>query len=238
MLYLIHGSDRPKILAKASELVENLKKRKPDASVFTMTDDDTSLSQLEELVSSQGLFENKYVVLLKNLFSRKDNVDALLELLPRVGSSENVFIFVEGILSKPVLKIFKECAEQIQEYSTDKKECKPAFNIFSLADALGARDRKTLWVMYQKAVRSEASPEELSGILFWQIKNLMLARQSASARAAGLNPFVFGKAKRFGRNFSQDELTKIASKLITLYHDAHRGLADFETGLERFVLNI
>ena len=61
MLYLIHGTDRHKVIAKTGDLVAGLKKRRPEAEVFSMTDDDTNLSRLLELSGGQGLFESKYI---------------------------------------------------------------------------------------------------------------------------------------------------------------------------------
>lgn len=215
MLYLIHGTDRHKVTAKAGEVLTNLKTRRPDAEVFSMTDDDMNLSRLQELSGGQGLFESKYIVVLKNLFSRKEFAESLAELLPAFATSQNVFIFVEGTLLKPTLGVFEKVGAQIQVFTAPPKE---RTNFFALADALAARDKKGLWVLYVRALRKGASPEEISGILFWKIKDL----------------FSFaGRGK-----FSAEELRSTSSKLLRLYHDSHRGLVDFETGLERFILSV
>ncbi len=213
MLYLLHGSDRHKVIAKAGEMLTNLRKRKPNAEVFTMTEDDMNLPRLQELAGGQGLFESKYIVVLKSLFSRKELTEPLSELLPTLAASQNIFIFVEGTLLKPVLGDFEKAGTQIQTFTAAPKE-RP--NFFALADALALRDKKRLWVLYVAALRKGASPEEISGILFWKIKDLL----SAAGR----------------KNFPPEELLAAASTLLKLYHDAHRGLADFETGLERFIL--
>lgn len=215
MLYLIHGTDRQKVIAKASDVVAGLRKRRPDAEVFSMTEDGANLSRLQELAGGQGLFESKYIVVLKNLFSRKDLAEPLSELLHGLAVSQNVFIFVEGALLKPALGAFEKAGAQIQAFAAAPKE-RP--NHFALADAFALRDRKRLWVLYVKALRRGASPEELSGMLFWKVKDLL-----SSGRAA---------------RFSADELRAAARRLVALYHDAHRGLTDFETGLERFLLNL
>lgn len=216
MLYLIHGTDRQKVVAKSADMVANLKKRKPDAEVFNMTDDDLSLARLQELSGGQGLFESKFAVVLKSLFSKKEFTEPLLELLPSLAASQNVFIFVEGVLLKSVLGVFEKNTAKIQGFTAVSKDTQP--NFFALADALASRDHKRLWVLYVKALRKGALPEELCGILFWKIKEL------------------FASPSR-GR-FSRDELEETAFRLLALYHDAHRGLVDFETGLERFLLSL
>src|SRR3989338_7904817 len=137
MLYLLHGTDRPKIIAKAGEVVAGLRKRRPEAEVFTITEDEANLPKLQELSSGQGLFESKYIVVLKNLFSNKEFAEPILELLPALAVSQNIFIFVEGALLKPTLGEFKKVGAQIQVFAAAPKE---RTNFFALADALAARD--------------------------------------------------------------------------------------------------
>ncbi len=242
MLYLIYGTDREKILAKSNELVAGLKKRKPDAEVFRISEGQ-EVSRLEELAGGQGLFESKYIVVVKNVFSDKNNTDRVCGLLSSFSDSSNIFIFVEGKINKPIIDAFKSAKGQLQEFSLVKEtfshvDSTSDFNIFSLADALGSRDRKGLWVLYQKAIKRDIAPEEISGTLFWQVKSIMLAEQASSASEAGISPFVFQKAKRYSRNFSSGEINTIALKLVKLYHDSHRGLVDFEVGLERLILSV
>jgi len=124
--------------------------------------------------------------------------------------------------------------EQVESFSGEKKDN----TFFALADALGARDKKKLWLLLRNALDHDSVPEELHGILFWQAKSLALAAQTASAGEAGLNPFVYGKAKRFLVNFKQNEIEKMLSKLVWMYHEAHRGRVDFSIELEKFVLDI
>ena len=119
-----------------------------------------------------------------------------------------------------------------------KGGAKDEFKIFALTDALGARDKKALWTLYRKAVELGKVPEEIHGILFWQVKSMVLAARSKSAGEAGLNPFVYGKAKRYAENYSGDELKAMLEKLVTIYHDSHRGVCDFETAMEIFLLGI
>ncbi len=238
MLYFLHGTDTDKARAKAREMLANLHQKKPEAEVFRLDSDSWSEARFDELIAAQGLFEKKFIVFASRLFENKEAKETVMKKLSAVGGSENIFIFLEGAVDKAALAAVAEVAEKIQSFEKAVEKKARPFNIFSLADALGGRDRKTLWVVYQKALRSGAAPEELSGILFWQVKNLMLARQSASAQAAGLNPFVFQKARRYGDNFSPAELKNLALRLISIYHDAHRGLLDFEAGLERFILSL
>ena len=85
------------------------------------------------------------------------------------------------------------------------------------------RDKKQLWILYTQAKREGISDEEIHGILFWQVKAMLLAARSKDAGAAGLNPFVYSKSKGFLKNFEEKEVENISSSLVTLYHDSRRG---------------
>src|SRR3989344_5335141 len=75
-------------------------------------------------------------------------------------------------------------------------------------------------------------------MLFWQAKNMLLAASAGSAAEAGMKPFPFQKAKQALKNYSPEELRSPSSKLISIPHDARRGLHDLAVSLERFVLSI
>lgn len=217
MLYFLYGTDTDKARAKAAELVAGSQKKRPEAELFRLDLDNWNTTKLDEFSGSQGLFERKFIVFANGLFENKEVKAELLEKLSELAQSENLFIFLERALDKAALLAVTKVAQKVQAFEKTETKKEGPFNLFSLANTLRARDRKGLWVLYQKALRNEASPEALSGILFWQIKDLLLKRSN---------------------NFSPEELSKLAMELITLYHDAHRGLVDFETGLERFILAV
>ena len=235
MIYLLYGNDTHASRKKLHTLLDGLFKKRPDAEYFHITTENISEFSVEELISSQGLFEQKYIVVLDNLFEDKDKRDEFLKMLKEMQGAEHIFIFLEGKLDKKTTTRFEKYAEKIQEFSTEVKK-KERFNTFSLTDALGKRDRKSLWTLYQKAKLEHIADEEIHGILFWQVKSMLLALQSASAKEAGLNPFVFNKSKEFLRNYSEKEVRGLSQKLITLSHDARRGIHGFDTALERFIL--
>jgi DNA polymerase III delta subunit len=256
MFYFLHGDNSRAVAEKANSLVAELIKKKPDASFFTLTDENWNDAVIEEYVASQGLFENKYIVLVKNIFSgpgisaadKKARREVFLEKIGAFAESPNIFIVAEDVTDKVSLKKIEKHAQKVQEFSDKKSDSagsakrsgkntdKDEFKIFDLADALGARDKKRLWTLYRQAVDAGKVPEEIHGILFWQMKNMIIAARTKTATEAGLNPFVFDKAKRYASNFSEPELRAILGQLVSVYHDAHRGIHDFETALEVFIL--
>jgi hypothetical protein len=206
---------------------------------------------MDEYIGGQGLFSNKYIVLIKGIFSKKDVKEMFLEKIKEMAGSPNIFIVAEGVVDAASLKKIEKHAEKIQEFESGVSKdgnggmgggagqnfaSKEEFKIFDMADALGARDKKTLWTLYRKAIDSGKVPEEIHGILFWQAKSIALAAQTKSAGEAGLNPFVYGKAKRYAENYSKEELEGLLGDLVSVYHDGHRGLHDFETALEVLIL--
>jgi len=67
---------------------------------------------------------------------------------------------------------------------------------------------------------------------------MVLARNAGGAAETGLNPFVFSKSKKYASNFSEHELSGLLQSLITIYHDAHRGMLDAELSIEKLMLRI
>lgn len=258
MFYLLYGSDFKKSREKLRGMVDSLLKKKPDASFFKLDISNFSEGQLEELISGQGLFEQKYIVQIDGLLEDKKSRDFVLDKIDEIAQSENIFIFIEENLDKVTLKKIEKIAQKVQEF--DKKESGgrkfgvmgdlntlhgqgwnlnlKEFNIFDIADALGRKDKKELWVLLQKAIQRNIPTEEIHRILLWQIKTILIAQKSKDESESGLKTFVYNKSLRFSKNFREGELEKILSRLISIYHDARRGLCEFEVEMERFVLEI
>lgn len=238
MLYVLYGTDQKKAYEKLHKLTESLLGKKPDASFTHIDDESFSSAHIESLISGQGLFENKQVVVLSNIFKNSDAKEFFLAHRKDFSASSNIFFLLEGGLDKATILKLQKVSEKVELFGESLRELKKEkeFNTFSFADALGTRDRKKLWVLYQKAKRFNIADEEIHGVLFWQVKNMLLAGKARSANEAGLNPFVYKKAQSFLKNYSEEELGNLARTLIKLSHDARRGKHDFATALERFVL--
>lgn len=248
MIYLLYGNDVHTSRKKLHRLLDGLFKKRPDAEYFHVTPENISEFSIEELISSQGLFEHKYIVVLDNLFEDKEQRDVILKVLKEMQKAEHVFIFLEEKLDKKTITKFEKYAEKIQEFTKVESGGRKfgvvgggeldleKFNIFNMTDALGNKNKKSLWVLYQKAKRHNIPAEEIHGILFWQVKSMLLTLRSGNAKEAGLNPFVFNKSKGFLKNYSSKEMQSLSQELIELSHDARRGIHEFDTALERFIL--
>ncbi len=238
MIYLIYGNKHNEVRAKVRSIEGAQITKRPDALSFRVTEENWKDTNLDELLGGQGLFVQKYIVIFDHLLRTDETSDALFERLKDFQNSEHIFIFSESELTKEILKKFEKKAEKIQEISSVKEKKEEKFNIFSLTDALGRKDKKELWTLYQKALLSGVSAEEIHPILFWQIKAMLGAVSAGTPAEANLNPFVYKKAQGFARNFSQGELQKISSNLVDIYHHARRGIVEFDIALERLMLGM
>lgn len=236
MLYFLHGSDTKKTREKAGVLLASLRAKKPDAGVFVLEGAAATKEALAEFACGQGLFERKYIVRLDCVLETAEGKEIILAAAKELAMSDNIFLLTEGALDKKTIGAIGKHAEKIEEHTEKKKEKRPAFNIFSLGDAFGERDKKKMWVLYRRAVDAGFAPEEIQGTLFWQTKCMILAKSAKMAEEAGLNPFVFGKSARYAKNFSNEELRRISARLTALYHDSHRGIIEFEEEIEHFLL--
>jgi DNA polymerase III delta subunit len=241
MLYVFYGSDVSKSSSKALALVESLRTKRPDAAFIRLEAKDWDPSVVEQHLGGQGLFSNKYIVLLDRLSENTEAKEALSDFIAAFQESPNIFIALEGKLNAELKKAFEKSAEKsvVSDIPAESKGGfgKGDFNIFALADALGMRDAFKSWKIYREAIDNGIEPENIVGTLFWQAKSMVLARDAKSAGEAGVSPFVFSKAKKYAGNYSDEEMKGLVSDLIVLYHNGHRGMNDLELSIEKLLLN-
>ncbi|MBY0376491.1 hypothetical protein K2P96_00770, partial [Patescibacteria group bacterium] len=101
----------------------------------------------------------------------------------------------------------------IFELPKDKKE---KYNNFLLANDFGARDKFNLWLHFREAMDVGVGMEELVGVLFWKVKDMLLKKS-------------YGK-------FKEAELKHFASKISYLLPEARRSGLDAEAAFEQFLL--
>ncbi len=239
MLYLIHGRDHIKARGKLHALIDAALAKRPE-TVVTMLDTELFIpEELAGLIMSQGLFEPSRIMVLDRVLFEKEVIERVTGLLPDMQESHNMIILLEEKVSADIIEEAEKVDAKLLYFPAVEEQ---KFNVFALTDALGRRDKKKLWVEYQKALRSEGDGEDtlsyISSMLFWQIKSMLLATSSATAVEAGMKPFPFQKAKQSLKHYSLEEVKMLSSKLVALLHDSRRGIHDLETALERFVLSI
>ena len=244
MIYLFLGNDRSKVKGKVDELVKKNSENN-NFNFFRFNSEDWSALRFQELLDSQGLFSPRYIVLCDRLFENKEAQDFLLDKIKEAKESENLFIFIEPSLDKKNLDTLKKFSERVEDYSIAEKNSavnKPQiFNIFSICDALGERDRKNLWILFNKALLAGLEPEEIFWKLAWQTKNIYLVKKTTDngkemIGKLKMSPFVVNKAVRYANNWREEEIASLYKDLLDTYHNARRGLVDLENSIEKVIL--
>ncbi|MCB9806067.1 hypothetical protein H6775_02815 [Candidatus Nomurabacteria bacterium] len=238
MLYFTHGTDTQKSIEKTQTLIDSLLAKKPNASLFKLTTENWDLASFQEFLAGQALFENKYIVYISRILEDSEISNIVLDSVKDLQESENIFIWLEGKVDAKSLKQIEKYAEKVQYFEEKEvRTVKSEFNIFSLGEALGNRDKKKLWLLFNEA-KEYFVIEEIHGTLFWQVKSMLLALRAKSADEAGMKSFPFSKAKGFNKNYSEKEVYNLSAKLIDIHNQARRGIHDFDIALERFCLEI
>jgi hypothetical protein len=175
---------------------------------------------------------------LDGILEKKGEQEMFAAHAEALVQSPNHFLVFEPTLEKEFFGILTKCGAEVFEHAGRKADTRPAFNIFSLGDALGARRKKDLWVLYQQAISAGLGYEEICGTLFWQVKNMALVKNAGAGDDVGLKLFVAQKARGFAKNYTLTEITRLALALVTIFHEDHRGGEPMGIGLEKFVLSL
>ena len=223
MLYLFAGDDTKNKLGSYEKFIKSLSAQAglpAGMEIFSISRNNFDKMQIESLYSGSGLFFEKSAVLFSDIFESEENRDFLLEKLELMARSENLFVFLEGKLNKPVLEAFrkndpKKIQLNIFELAKEKKE---KFDNFLIANAFANKDKLNLWIYFRQAMDKGVGMEELVGVLFWKIKDMILK-------------------KNFGK-FKESELKNFAARLSYLLPEARKEGRDAETTFEQFLLEI
>ena len=236
MLYIIYGSDREKGRAQFRVMRDKLLQNSGEER--TVAEGETTDSFLEMAVLSRGLFGEVTLFVFDSVLEKKTEQEVVRTHREALAESPNNFLIFEPAFEKDIVADLASVATQSTEYVEKKMDYKPDFNIFSLGDALGKRNKKELWVLYQGAVGADIPSEEICGTLFWAVKNIALMKNAKVGDDAGLNPFVAKKSRGFASNYNAKEIAGLSHSLATIYHEAHRGGEPMEVALERFILSL
>jgi hypothetical protein len=173
--------------------------------------------EIESFYSGGGLFFSKCVVNFSNILEREETKDFVLDKLEQMRDSQNYFLFLEGKLNKAILDAFKKARAELNIFELPKEK-KEKFDNFLLANAFAAKDKFNLWLYYRQAIDKGVGMEELVGVLFWKIKDMIIK-------------------KNFSK-FSHDQLIGVSNQLSYLLPEARREGKEPEVLFEKFLLDI
>ncbi len=205
MIVLIVGSDtaRPQARASAASAYATREQLRPN---------DLSGAALVERAGADTLFEdtNAYFIDASAAGTPDDVFEK--ETLKALSESKHLFI-IEIESGADMARAVEKVGGKVVKVKAPPKE--KTFEVFSLATALGKKDKKALWLLYREALDGGVEPEALIGILAWKARQ-MLGIKGVKDTAA--------------RKLSRD--------LVCLYHDSRRGAGELELLLERFILTM
>src|SRR3989344_3612316 len=214
MIYLFSGNDSDKKIKAYEEFLESLPE---ETEMFSVSRNDFNRMQIESLYSGSGLFFTKSAAIFSNIFEYEETREFILDKLDLMGKSSNYFIFLEGKLNKPILDAFKTARAELNIFELPKDKLEK-FNNFLVANAFGRKDKLNTWIYFRQAIDKGVGMEEIIGVLFWKIKDMMLRKD-------------FNK-------FSEDELRDSAAKISYLLPQARKKNINAESAFEQFLLEI
>jgi len=107
-----------------------------------------------------------------------DDAEEFIELVPELKKSPHTFVFEEEKLLKKPSDALVKAGAKIETVKVEKKEWK--FDQYGVASALGAHDKKRLWLGLMQAFRAGEKAEAVAGLMAWKaraMKDLALSRE-------------------------------------------------------------
>jgi len=227
MIYLYTGDDTKNKLLAYEKFIKSLSKGQ---ECFFVSRNNFNSTQIESLYSGASLFSPLSTMIFQGIFEYEETRDFILEKLKLMGESVNSFVFLEGKLNKPILDAFKKiCSPDVKSGSRQQsssglnvfelpKEKKEKFDNFLVANAFEKKDKLNMWIYFRQAMDKGVGMEELIGVLFWKIKDMILK-------------------KNFSK-FSEEQLKNFISKISYLLPEARHSGLDAESAFEQFLLDI
>lgn len=207
MIYILSGNDTKKKSVY-------LKKLCGDPEPIYLSGRSATKDALLSYAGSVSLFGDTPIVIIEN-FIKESGIALSKDELSSVKDSKTIFVFDEEKLLATDAKKYTKYAT-IEDFTTTQIKQAPRMNVFGIADNFSRRDKVSTWVLYREAVSVGVAPEEISGIIFWKIKTMIIDGTKL---------------------FSTSELKKRSSELVSIYHKSHLGEIDFTIGLEQFILS-
>jgi len=239
MLAIIVGGTYKDRVAKTENVLKGLSlgtlKDVSKVSYVSVLSKDIDRTELISLSGGLGFFNDERVVVIEGGLEDSILWDVVVAHARGFVSSAHKIFFREEDLSEDKTTKLKELGGLIFTLTVGPKnrEYFPA----GLTDALLARDRKNLWITYMEEIASGKSPEELHGLLVWQMN--ALAQTAHNSVNPGLKPFVYEKCKKAIQKYSHTDIEKKYTSLISLVGEARsKNSAPLHVHLSRWILEI
>jgi hypothetical protein len=134
-----------------------------------------SIEDLIALASTGGLFGGSGTYLFKGALAGERG-EEFLEIAKLLVESPHTFIFEEEKLLKAPTEQLTKAGAKIELAKELKKEWR--FDQYGVASALGAHDKKKLWLGLMQALRAGEKAEAIAGLLAWKARQMNDAKLS------------------------------------------------------------
>jgi len=124
-----------------------------------------SADELATLASTPSLFGGTRTFVLVGALAGREE---FLDLAEGLVESPHTFVFEEEKLLKAPTTQLEKAGAKIEVIKVAKAE--RGFDPFGLTYALGARDRKKLWLALTQALRAGEKAEAIGGLLAWKAR--------------------------------------------------------------------
>lgn len=114
MIYFLYGPDSYRSKEKLNEIVSGYKKVHSSGLNLVYFSADKSYEDFMNIFKISGMFAEKKLVVLKNLFGNKKFQESLLENIKSLESAKDIIIIFEEDKVDERLKIFKELKKQVK----------------------------------------------------------------------------------------------------------------------------
>jgi hypothetical protein len=177
--------------------------------------------QIEELAAARDLFGGSLAVALDEVASPSGPAgealarEFLISRVPALAASPTIFIWYEEAPPAALTRALEKAEVVVKKFDKKDKEERRWFD----ASALARRDRRALWLAYQRELAGGGVAEEIFWPIQWQLRQLLAAGRGGSYQAG--------------------ELERLSSGLVALWQETHsRPGRDLALSLERWILGV
>ena len=246
MIFVFYGGNRSLMLAKVKSIEESFRKKVgSSAPVFRFDGDNFTPADFEHALRAESMFDEKRLVLARDLLSDKENSELVLNILKKKPAAAVTAVFYDTKVSGNALEKFNKLGAKVKEYKSfgnaDENRRKSR-TLFQFSDMLMAKNRYAAFAAYHRARSEGFGPEDIFWGVYHQFKNMLLVSHAANIppfalqEETNLHPFVIKKCQSFLKNFTRGELEQKFERLIFLWSDVISGSKDLSAELELFIL--
>jgi len=212
MIHIFFGDDTKNKIIHYEKFIKSIP---TSTETFFINRNSFNPTQIESLYSGNSLFSSLCTVIFSNILEYQETRDFVLDKLKMMAESNNTFVFLEGKLNKPIIDDFKKARAELNVFELPKEK-KEKYDNFLVANAFADKDKLHVWIYFREAMDVGVSMEEIVGVLFWKIKDMLLK-------------------KNFSK-FTEEELKNFITKLSYLLPEARKKGLDAESAFENFLL--